>query len=598
MPKFDEFVPKETFQPVLALSPDGSTVAYSGNASGAYDLWAVPVAGGHARRLTRLAGQAVWEIGWTPDGTGLVFTADREGDEQYRIYLITLNEECIVELSGEIECQRTLADPPFSPDGRLLVYAANDRDRTTQDVLVRSMGDSSERRIIPPEGVVFEPGAVSPDGRWLTLGGYQSNTDVAVYLVDLQQPDSEPVCVTAPYGQGFFETGPWAPDSSGFYLRTDLWGEFTAAGFYSLDERRITPVIQDRWDVEFIRVAQDVIMWSVNQNGRSVLHTEAQGTTLDLPSLPQGVISSVALAASADLAVLQLDAASRPTEIAVLDLRAQKLRYLTDARPDALRVSEPVNPEDVLYPASDGRQVHALLYRPPTTGPHPVVLAIHGGPESQERPEYAYAGLYQYLVANNVAVFAPNIAGSTGYGLSYQRLIYRDWGGIDLDDLDHGVRYLRSLADLDGERIAVMGGSYGGFAAISCLARLPYPWTAGVSLCGPTNLVTLARACPPTWETFVANVLGSPDTDREHLTERSPITHAEGIRAPLFVIQGAHDPRVPQHEADQLVQRLRDLGTEVRYDVYPDEGHGFSSRHNQIKAFGDMAEFLLAHLHR
>jgi dipeptidyl aminopeptidase/acylaminoacyl peptidase len=255
-----------------------------------------------------------------------------------------------------------------------------------------------------------------------------------------------------------------------------------------------------------------------------------------------------------------------------------------------------VEPEPVVYPASAGRSVHALLYRPDSQGPYPVVLSIHGGPEAQERPMYLRSGLYQHLLSQGIAVFAPNIAGSTGYGATHQKLIYRNWGGFDLDDLDHAVRYLQADPGIDSDRIAAMGGSYGGFAALSCLARLPYQWAAGVSLCGPTNLVTLARACPPTWKHFVATVLGDPDTDAEYLTQRSPTTYADAITAPLFVLQGARDPRVPRAEADQLVTRLREHGVSVRYEVFEDEGHGFTNRENELRAYEEIAEFLGDHL--
>ncbi|MGW4471430.1 alpha/beta hydrolase family protein [Nonomuraea sp. NPDC004354] len=143
-------------------------------------------------------------------------------------------------------------------------------------------------------------------------------------------------------------------------------------------------------------------------------------------------------------------------------------------------------------------------------------------------------------ISSTIAILAPNFAGSTHYGTAHQKLIYCDGGGIDLDDLDHAVQHLYTLDWADPNRLAVMGASYGGFAALSCLARLPYPWAASVSMCGPSNLLTLAKASPPTWKTFVATVLGDPDTRAEHLLERSPVTHADGITAPLFVIQGAH----------------------------------------------------------
>ncbi|MFE9107021.1 S9 family peptidase [Actinomadura geliboluensis] len=595
MPDYRDFVPRQSFQPTLALSPDAKTVAYSSNAGGRFDLWIISVAGGEPRRLTDLADQAVRQIAWAPDGKSLVFTADREGDEQYRLYRIGLEDDSPTEISSGPDCQRVLATSPFDADGRYMAYAANDREATVQDVLVRDLADDSERRITPPPGVVFEPTGISPDGRWLLTAGFRSNTEVAAYLIDLQDSTMEPRCVTAAHGDGLFEPGPWMADSSSFYLRTNVWGEYISAARYGLDDQSLEPISTHEWDVEAIKAADGTLLWSVNVDGRSLLHVRHGDAFHTLPDVPAGVTRALALAPGADPVVMLLDTATRPTEIAVLDA-ANGFRYLTNVRPPALHVVEPVEPESVIYPASAGRSIHALLYRPRTTGPHPVLLSIHGGPEAQERPAYLRSGLYQHLLDQGIAVFAPNIAGSTGYGAAHQKLIYRNWGGCDLDDLDHAACYLRSTPGIDGDRIAVMGGSYGGFAALSCLARLPYPWAAGVSMCGPTNLVTLARACPPTWKHFVAAVLGDPDTDAEYLTQRSPITYADAITAPLFVLQGARDPRVPRAESDQLVARLRDRGVDVRYDVFPDEGHGFTSRKNELRAYEQIAQFLRDHL--
>ncbi|WP_169806929.1 S9 family peptidase [Actinomadura macra] len=595
MPEYLDFVPRERFRPALAVSPDGTTVAYSSNAGGTFDLWTIPIATGRPRRLTHLTNQAVSQIAYPPDGKSLVFTADQAGNEQYRIYTIAAAGGEPTELSSGPDCQRVLADDPFDADGRYLVYAANDRDATVQDILIRDLSDDSERRVSPPPGVIFRPARISPDGRWLTVAGSCSNTDVAAYLIDLVDNRSAPECLTAEHERGFFAPGPWKPDSSGFYLLTDLWGEFNAVGLYSLRDAALVQITSDDWDVELIEAAGDTLLWAVNRNGQSTLHARTNGSTVQLTQLPDGVVDNLAPTPAADQVVLQIDSATRPKDIGVLD-PSIGFRYLTDTRPPTLRTSAAIEPDMVSYTAGDGRHVHALLYQPRTPGPHPLLLSIHGGPEAQERPRYAYSGLYQHLLANGIAIFAPNIAGSTGYGLAHRMLIYRDWGGADLDDLDHAVRYLRSRPDVEAERMAVMGASYGGFAALSCLCRLHHPWMAGASICGPTNLLTLAQACPPTWKTVVASVLGDPDTDAEHLLRRSPITYSDAIDTPLFVVQGAHDPRVPQDESDQIVTRLRDRGVDVRYDIYPDEGHGFANRDNEIKAYGDVAEFVITHL--
>jgi dipeptidyl aminopeptidase/acylaminoacyl peptidase len=267
-----------------------------------------------------------------------------------------------------------------------------------------------------------------------------------------------------------------------------------------------------------------------------------------------------------------------------------------------------VDPALVEYKSHDGRMVPAWLYRPAaatTCGDgeaaggcrrFPVVLSIHGGPESQERAEYCYSGLYQFLLSRGVGVFAPNVRGSSGYGITYQTLIHRDWGGGELADFDHAVRYLHELDWVDDDHIGVFGGSFGGFAALSCLSRLPELFAAGVSVVGPSNLVTFAKAVPPTWRSLMTNWVGDPEADFDFLMSRSPITYVDQIRAPLMVVQGANDPRVVQTESDQIVDALRNRGVEVRYDVYNDEGHGFTKRSNEIQALGDIGDFLVAKL--
>jgi dipeptidyl aminopeptidase/acylaminoacyl peptidase len=287
-----------------------------------------------------------------------------------------------------------------------------------------------------------------------------------------------------------------------------------------------------------------------------------------------------------------------PPNIAIVDLPGGQIRWLTDAAPMAADPAHMVEPTLVHCEARAGRRIPAYVYRPGDMAERiGVVLSIHGGPVHQERPGYQFDGFYQYLVSNGVAVIVPNIRGSQGYGISYQELIYRDWGGVDLQDWEDVTRWLSSQDWVDPNRIGLYGGSYGGFGVLTCLARLPeLDWAAGVSWCGPSNLLTLASSSPPSWRTLVNRILGDPEQDAEFLLSRSPVTYADQIGAPLLVLQGANDPRVPQHESDQIVERLRARGVEVRYDVYPDEGHGFMRRENLAKGRTTAGEFLLAHL--
>jgi dipeptidyl aminopeptidase/acylaminoacyl peptidase len=284
-------------------------------------------------------------------------------------------------------------------------------------------------------------------------------------------------------------------------------------------------------------------------------------------------------------------------DVYVADLDAGSVTRVTDNFLGGIPEAELVEPELVHFSTFDGKQVPAWLYRPlGATGRLPVLLSVHGGPESQERTQVTRSSsFYQYLLSRGIAVMAPNVRGSTGYGKSYQRLIHRDWGGDELKDIEHAGKWLREQGWVDAERIAVYGASFGGFATLSAMTRLSDYWRCGIDLVGPANLVTFAKAVPPHWRSSMKKWVGDPEEDFDFLMSRSPITYVEQMKAPLLVLQGANDPRVVKLESDQMVEKLRSLGLEVEYNVFEDEGHDFSKRVNQLKAYRIIAAFLFKH---
>lgn len=600
MTEYRDFAPQQRFRSNVALSPDGTSVAYAANPDGRHNLYVAPVSGGAARRITDYTEHAVRQVAWSPDGRKLLYTADFQGDERFQLYLVDVGGGTPRRLTDAPGAQHVLGSSifdfddtaPFTPDGRAVVYAGNDRDAAVQDVLIQDLESGAVRRVESVPGTVLHAVSVSPDGRWLLTAGKHSNSDTDLGLVDLHEPDAPLWVVTGHEGHRMHVGGPWAADSSGFLLLHDTDREFRALGSYSLGTGAITDLVTPPWDVEQVTESGAVRAWTVNEDGVSRLFVLRDGEPVTLPEVPAGVIQS--LCSAGEVLAFLLATGTRPYEVVVLDLAANELRHVTSSGPSVdVRF---VEPELVRYPTHDGREVPAWLYRPHGDGPHGVVLSVHGGPEAQERPQYNYSGLYQYLVSQGVAVLAPNVRGSTGYGKTYQRLILRDFGGAELGDLEHAVRYLHGLDWVDPGRIGVWGGSYGGFAALSCLSRLPSLWAAGVSVVGPSNLLTMARSVPETWRAEMVNWVGDPETEADFLLERSPITYADAITAPLFVIQGANDPRVVKAESDQIVAALRERGVDVRYDVYEDEGHGFTNRENEVRAMADTADFLLSHL--
>jgi dipeptidyl aminopeptidase/acylaminoacyl peptidase len=590
-PAFEQFAAARRYQPTLSLSPDGSEIAYSTNISGQFNIWRQSTSGGYAHQITSYADDAVRDIAWSPDGKTLLFLADHHGDEQFQLHLVDAQGGWPEQLPGEPDVQNVVIG--WSPDGRYLSYGANDREPTEQDIVIRDAQTGEIKRLLAGDGTFF-PGDWSPDSAKLTAIRANSNTDRDVFLIDLTDGST---CNLFPHeGQLKLSPGPWAADGSGFYLISDKDREFDGLGFYTLSSGEFAWLDTPDWDVEGVELSKDgrVLAWSVNENGYTRIYAKdtVTGESLNVPSIPEGVIHSFKLSGDGRRLAMLANTATHPMEVYVTDLDRGTTERLTDGFLGGIDKSTMVEPELIHFPTFDGKQIPAFLYRPKGEGPFGVVLSIHGGPEAQEQPTYAYNGLYQYWLSRGIGVLAPNVRGSTGYGKSYQKLIHRDFGGDDLKDFEAAAQYLQSLDWVDSTRIGVFGGSYGGFATLSCVSRLPDYWAAAVDIVGPSNLVTFAKAVPPTWRRFMADWVGDPYTEEAFLMERSPITYVDQIKAPLFVIQGANDPRVVKAESDQIVARLRERGVEVRYDVYDDEGHGFTKRANELKAIKDSAEFM------
>ena len=415
----------------------------------------------------------------------------------------------------------------------------------------------------------------------------------------MSEPGTALSAVTADLPGEYYYPGPWAGDDGFYVLSTDGDGDHVGLARFSLADRALTVVDAPAWDVEDVVVSADgrMVVWSVNEDGYSVIH--CLSGSLAMPSVPDGRIRGMNISADGGVLALVMSTPARAVEVAIVRPGTdESVRYLTDTRPAALRTAEAILPELVRYQAEDGTLIPAFLYRPAGSGPHPVLLSIHGGPEVQARPEYS--ALHQCLLASGIAVLAPNIRGSSGYGHVWQTRIYRDWGGIDLSDLAAAHAWLVAQPWADASKIAVYGMSYGGFASLSCVTRLPSLWAAGVVVCGMSDLVTLTRSMPADWANIVAAMFGDLDDlgTVAELRRRSPLTYAGQISAPLLVVQGANDPRVPKAEADQIVQAARENGAEVEYLLFENEGHGFTSRENDIKANANVAQFLTKHLKR
>ena len=317
--------------------------------------------------------------------------------------------------------------------------------------------------------------------------------------------------------------------------------------------------------------------------------------------LSGGVLESLDYDEASGRYALSFSTATSPAQLYALAPDGV-LRRVTNERLLGIAPSALAPGEDYPYTSHDGLRISARLYLPAAElgyeGPRPVIFYIHGGPQSQERPDFTWFSmpLIQFFTLNGFAVWTPNVRGSSGYGMDYMKRVDHDWGG--LDRLDHVTAYelLRQDGRLDMSRVGVMGRSYGGYMTLTLLGRHPALWQAGVDMFGPYNLTTFIDRLPETWKTYFYQAVGHPEKDAGFLAERSPSTHLSNLACPLLVMQGANDPRVIERESRDVVERLQAEGKSVAYVVYADEGHDVLKYSNKVDCYNRIVDFFKEHL--
>lgn len=326
-------------------------------------------------------------------------------------------------------------------------------------------------------------------------------------------------------------------------------------------------------------------------------------TLVGTGSLSNGVLDSIFYDQKTDQFILTFSSAIIPLQIYVIaGEKREKLVQLTDEAVFGLSSDLLSIGEDASFISHDGMRISARLYLPNQKlgyqEPYPLIYYIHGGPQSQERPDFAWFSmpLIQTLTLKGFAVYVPNVRGSTGYGLSYTQQVDNDWGGNDRLDHVHAMSLLAQDSRIDTSRSAVTGRSYGGYMTQILAMRHPELWKAAVNLFGPYNLLTFVKSIPETWKPYMHRVVGHPEKDREFLLERSPLTYVKNTQCPMLVIQGKNDPRVVESESSMLVHELQQRGKEVEYLLFEDEGHDILKYKNKVECYNRMISFFEKHL--
>ncbi len=571
------------------VSADGRSVLVQSNLTGTMQLYRVSPEGGEPEQLTDCA-EPVSGL-YVPGDERILVQMDEGGNERAQLYLHGGAPASELErLVHEPEFLHT--DPCFTRDGSLLAYACNRRNGTDLDVFVRPLADAGAERCVFGPGGWCQPAGFSPDRRWLAvLRLTERSGDNDLYLVELET--GEVVHASPHEDEASFGAPEWLPDSSAFLFATSAGRETAAIARFELASRSWRYVVESEWDlsVHVDRTGRRALV-EANEDGYSKLElrdAETLEVVAEVPLPGRGVVASPLFSHDGRQLVYHFTSPLEPGDVWLYDtVESQTVRLTRSA--GAVAAEELVEPELQRVESFDGEPVPFFLYRGRAPEPAPVVLMIHGGPEAQLRP--IWSPLAQYLAGHGYAVVAPNVRGSTGYGKRYE---HQDDVTRRLDSVRDLVAlhdWLGEHAAFDTERIVLYGGSYGGYMVLAGLAFHPERWAAGVELVGISSLVTFLENTAPWRRAAREREYGSLDRDRRFLLEASPITHVDRIAAPLFIIHGANDPRVPVGEAEQIHAALTSRGIRCELVVYPDEGHGLAKLANRLDAYPRAVAFL------
>jgi len=544
---------------------------------------------GGARKQITFFNEPVGGASFCPDKSKNVFLFSKDigGGEFYQIYSFDLNTGNFKMLT---DGKSSNGGANWNNKGDKFSFFSTKRNGKDWDIYIYDFNNPDKTQMILSEGGSWTAVDWSPDDSKLLVRKSISANESYYFILDLTSKkltQINPTDEIISYGSAIF-----SKDGKGIFYSSDQNNEFKKLRYYEIStgkEKVLTEKID--WDVESIQLNKkgDLLAFTVNENGLSKLYLmqTKDFKYQQVKSVPIGLIGGVSFNSSGDKIALTINTPTSPSDVFVLDIKTQTLERWTYSEVGGLNSENFITPELIFYETFDEidgkpRMIPAFVYKPKTKGPHPVVIDIHGGPEGQARPSFNPVNQY-YAVEMGIAVIEPNVRGSTGYGKTYLQL--DNWYNRENSVKDIGglIEWIEKQPDLDKNRIAVTGGSYGGYMVLASMIHFNDKIRCGVDIVGISNFVTFLNNTADFRRDLRRVEYGDeriPEM-KEFLIKISPTTNAHKITKPLFVVQGLNDPRVPYTEAEQIVEAVRKNGTEVWYLLAKDEGHGFRKKSNR-----------------
>lgn len=620
-----------------SFSPDAKQLIYLTNTTGTTQVWKVDLPAGKPVQLTNYEDN-IGFARWLPDGSGIVFGKARGGDENTQFYWMKPDGSGVRSLTDEPSVRHNFG--LISDDGDVIAYASNKRNRQFFDIYAMDIASGKEVLLFQHDGnnsVI----ALSDNGRQIIVSRdrIEKSLDNDLFLIDVRTKNEillTPHTDASEFGDAEFLADSILMTSNNgreFSALTQLRQKNASGDDWSEANRSIEIVGGPNWDVEGVTLnANDSIMaYTVNNNGFSELFlrkietggkplistVDKQAVQVKLPA--QGIVGGTSFSKDGSKLAFSFSSSTQNGDVWVYDLRSKRLAQVTQSDQAGIDPKTFVAPELIKFKSFDGLEIPAWYYPPRgveylklkdqpnrvfafskvvglpgnqrlSSFKVPVIVSVHGGPEGQSRP--GFNPLFQYYLSRGYAVLDLNVRGSTGYGKTYTHLDDVEKREDSVKDLAYSVEWLKTKGGADPKKVAVMGGSYGGYMTMAAITLYPDLWAAAVGTVAITN-----------WETFLTNTssyrrrqreveYGRLDKDIEFLRRISPIRKIDRIKTPLFVISGRNDPRVPYTEGEQMVDALRKRGAVVQYKLYDDEGHGISKLKNRLDLYPLVADFL------
>jgi dipeptidyl aminopeptidase/acylaminoacyl peptidase len=570
-------------------SVDGKEIVFTTNLTGRNNLWKVQAAGGWPIQLSQSDDRQGGAV-WSRDGKWILYEQDRGGQEYFDIFAIPSAGGEAVNLTNTDDISETGAH--FSPDGTTIAISYKPKTSPTPDIALLDWASRKVRNLTQEQSKDHVWGYVawSPDGKSIYANRTDAGeTDADVHRVDVTGNREN---LTPHKGHVLYMGSSLSADGRTLLVTSNEKAGFNNVALLDVASRKLRWVTDTRWDASSGNFAPQGgrYTFTINEDGRTDAYlADRDGGQREKISFPAGLTSfsgnPTPFSPGGDRMLVSHQSSQRPSDLWVYDLASGRATQLTFSAIAALNPAVVPPSRLVHYKSFDGKTISAFLWMPfnlKRDGSNPGIVIPHGGPTGQSIDSFNKT--VAALTSRGYVCIAPNVRGSTGYGMEFQKANYKDIGGGDLQDEVYAAHFLEATGYVDSKKIGITGGSYGGYMAMMAIGKTPEVWAAAVELFGITDWLTEQEHEDPALQQYDQSILGDPVKDRKVYEDASPIKYFKDAKAPLLVLQGANDIRDPKEEAERAVTVLKKEGKVVDAHYYPDEGHGFAKRENQIDA--------------